>query len=139
MGVNEGTDTVICSVNYTLPTGVENLTLASGAGNINGTGNNLDNVIIGNSGNNIITGGGGTNTFVFKPSFGHDTITDFHPGEDIVQFDQTVFADVASVMAHAANDGLGNVIIAADAGNSVLLQNMTVATLLQHQSDFHIV
>ena len=61
------------------------------------------------------------------------------PGEDIVQFDHTVFADVASVMAHAANDGLGNAIIAADASNSVVLQNVTLATLLQHQSDFHIV
>jgi len=43
---------VISSISYSLPSGVENLTLASGAGNINGTGNALDNVIIGNQGNN---------------------------------------------------------------------------------------
>ena len=36
---------------------VENLTLAPGAGNINGTGNALDNVITGNSGDNVLTGG----------------------------------------------------------------------------------
>ena len=48
---------MLSSISYTLPTGVENLTLAAGAGNINGTGNSLDNVIIGNDGNNILTGG----------------------------------------------------------------------------------
>ena len=138
-GVNEGSDTVISSITYILPGAVENLTLATGAGNLNATGNGLDNTITGNDGNNIITGGVGTDTFVFKPGFGNDTITDFHPGEDIVQFDHTDFADVASVMAHAADDGFGNTTITLDAGNSVVLQNVTVATLLQHQSDFHIV
>jgi Ca2+-binding RTX toxin-like protein len=57
---NEGNDTVVASVSYTLPAGVENLTLASGAGNINGTGNSLDNVITANGNNNVLTGAGGT-------------------------------------------------------------------------------
>src|SRR6185295_12712336 len=59
---NEGTDTVLSSISYTLPSGVENLTLVSGAGAINGTGNSLDNAIIGNEGANVLTGGAGTDT-----------------------------------------------------------------------------
>ena len=42
---------------------VENLTL-TGSGDINGTGNALDNVITGNAGNNMLDGGGGNDTLV---------------------------------------------------------------------------
>jgi Ca2+-binding RTX toxin-like protein len=137
-GGNQGTDTVQASIDYTLPNGVENLTL-TGTGNLNGTGNALDNVIIGNSGNNILTGNGGIDTFVFNANFGKDTITDFHPGGDILQFDHSIFADVASVLAHASDNGQGGVLIAADANNTVTLQNTTTAALQQHLGDFYIV
>ncbi|MDB9443137.1 hypothetical protein PN497_17465, partial [Sphaerospermopsis kisseleviana CS-549] len=81
-----GVDTVFSSVNFTLGFGLENLTL-TGTGNINGTGNSNNNVIIGNSGNNILTGGLGADTltgglgadkFVFNSlSQGIDIIKDF--------------------------------------------------------------
>ena len=56
-----GTDTVISSVTYTLPPDVENLTL-TGRSAINGTGNNLNNVIIGSAGNNKLLGGDGNDS-----------------------------------------------------------------------------
>jgi Ca2+-binding RTX toxin-like protein len=57
----EGTDTVQSSITYTLGTNLENLALL-GAGNINATGNSLDNILSGNSGNNTLDGGVGADT-----------------------------------------------------------------------------
>jgi Ca2+-binding RTX toxin-like protein len=71
---------------------------ASGAGNSNVGGNSLANVITANDGNNILAGAGGNDTFVFGPSFGKVSITDFHVG-DTIKFDHTVFATVQAVLA----------------------------------------
>jgi VCBS repeat-containing protein len=76
---NEGIDTVIAVVPYTLAANVENLTFTGGAA-LNGTGNSLDNVIIGNSGNNILSGldgndtlNGGAGTDTLNGGNGNDT------------------------------------------------------------------
>ncbi len=55
---NEGIDTVLSTVTYTLGANVENLAL-QGVAVINGTGNALNNVIIGNAANNTLSGGAG--------------------------------------------------------------------------------
>jgi Ca2+-binding RTX toxin-like protein len=70
-GANAGTDTVNSSVTFTLTNNFENLTL-TGAGNISGTGNGANNVIVGNSGNNTLTGGAGVDTI--DGGIGNDTI-----------------------------------------------------------------
>lgn len=56
-----GTDWVYSSVTYTLANNVENLVL-TGAAAINGTGNDLDNLIYGNGANNVLNGDGGSDT-----------------------------------------------------------------------------
>ncbi len=56
-----GTDSVFASVSFALGPNIENLTL-TGTGNIDGTGNSVNNVITGTSGNNVLNGMGGADT-----------------------------------------------------------------------------
>jgi VCBS repeat-containing protein len=60
-GAGAGTDTVQSSIGYALTDNVENLTL-TGAANIDGTGNVLDNVVSGNTGANVLHGLDGNDT-----------------------------------------------------------------------------
>jgi Ca2+-binding RTX toxin-like protein len=53
-----GTDTVESEIGYVLGANLENLTLV-GIGNISGTGNGMENILIGNDGNNTMNGGAG--------------------------------------------------------------------------------
>lgn len=59
--VGGGTDWVYSTVTHTLSANVENLDL-DGAGAINGTGNDLANIMFGNDANNVLNGKGGVDT-----------------------------------------------------------------------------
>ena len=67
----EGIDTATSSVTYTLPAEVENLKL-SGFLALNGTGNNLNNLITGNDAANTLLGGDGNDTLDGK--LGNDNL-----------------------------------------------------------------
>ncbi|MEH2349229.1 MAG: cadherin-like domain-containing protein, partial [Nostoc sp.] len=62
-GLNAGIDLVKSSVSWVLGDNLEKLTL-TGSGVINGTGNNLDNVLIGNTAANILSGGDGNDSLI---------------------------------------------------------------------------
>ncbi|MBR8828945.1 MAG: S8 family serine peptidase, partial [Gomphosphaeria aponina SAG 52.96 = DSM 107014] len=69
---NAGTDEVRSSVTNTLGNNVEKLVL-TGAGNINGTGNTLNNSLTGNNGNNKLNGAGGND--ILTGGNGNDQLT----------------------------------------------------------------
>lgn len=62
-GAAGGTDLVQSAVDFQLGTNLERLTL-TGTDHIDGTGNELANILIGNSGNNVLNGGGGADRMV---------------------------------------------------------------------------
>lgn len=72
-----GEDTVLASVSYRLPDGVENIELTGTAG-IDAFGNSGDNLLKGNAGSNILNGGGGTD--VYFGGKGNDTYRVFEQG-----------------------------------------------------------
>nr|WP_280938797.1 calcium-binding protein [Methylobrevis pamukkalensis] len=100
---DQGIDTVLASASFSLKGQyVENLTL-TGDGDINGTGNKLDNTIKGNGAANVLDGaegadslegGAGADQFVFSTKLGAsniDTIVDFKAVDDTILLDDAIF------------------------------------------------
>jgi len=92
-------DAVQSSVNYTLGTNVENLTL-TGTAAINGAGNLLNNMIAGNSGNNLLSGGGGND--ILTGNAGSDILVG-NDGNDTLNLGLN--DGVADIIRYTAWDG----------------------------------
>ncbi|WP_395022663.1 beta strand repeat-containing protein, partial [Dongia sp.] len=95
---NEGTDTILSSVNWTLWVNFENLTL-TGTSAISGTGNSVDNVLTGNSAANTLTGAAGNDTL--DGGAGNDTLVG-GAGDDTYVVDST--GDVVTENASEGTD-----------------------------------
>lgn len=77
--------------------------------------------------NDVLTGGAGQDRFVFNPQFGRETVTDFHPGGDLTQFDRSLFPSVDAVLSHAAQVGADTVISLP--GEVLTLDNVALSDL----------
>lgn len=131
--VAEGVDTIVSSVDYTLGTNIEKLTLTDSA--VNGTGNELDNYILGNAvdnyiftkdGNDTVNGRGG-NDYI-NGGVGNDTLYG-DTGNDYL------YGDIGNDLFYGGdgNDTLlgaaGNDFFYGQAGNDILIGGNGTDTL----------
>ncbi|UUZ64947.1 hypothetical protein LP417_09470 [Polaromonas sp. P1-6] len=119
----EGTDTVWAYVNHTLAANVENLVFSGTSGNLTGTGNALDNLMVGGSGNNVLLGGSGADTLI--GGVGHDTYEVTDAGDVVVENagegSDTIWAYINYSLA--ANLAVENLNFSGSAGNLVGIGN----------------
>jgi len=141
--LNQGIDTVESSITWTLKNHLENLTL-TGTTAINGTGNNLNNIITGNTGNNVLNGGAGADTLIGgagNDSYYVDNTADSIT-ENLNQGTDTVFSTVTytlttnledlTLQGTTAINGTGNDLnnsITGNTGNNILTGGLGNDTL----------
>ena len=101
---NEGTDTVMSSVTWTLGANLENLTLL-GSSAINGTGNTLNNRLVGSIARNKLTGGAGNDTL--DGGVGADTLVG-GTGNDVYFVDNP--GDQVGELANEGTDTVNSII-----------------------------
>ncbi|GCL41287.1 DUF4347 domain-containing protein [Dolichospermum planctonicum] len=142
--LNEGTDIVFSIIDYTLGDNLENLTL-QGTTAINGTGNDLDNIITGNAAANVLTGGAGTDTLLggagndsYYMDSTADTITEnLNEGTDsvfsTVTYTLTTNLENLTLQGTTAINGTGNTlnnIITGNEADNVITGGTGADTLL---------
>jgi len=106
--VNEGVDTTLSSISYTLTDNVETLIL-TGSEDLYGNGNSDINTIYGNSGNNILDGGANYDSML--GGAGNDIYYVDHSWDYIVEFANEGTDHVISSVSRMLNDNLENLTI----------------------------
>jgi VCBS repeat-containing protein len=85
----------------------------------------------------LVGTGAAADNFVFNfTGFGHDTVANFHPVTDTLEFDRSMFATAQAALDATHDDGLGNTVVV-EGHDTVTLNGVLKAQL--HVTDFHIV
>ncbi|MGF1991741.1 MAG: beta strand repeat-containing protein [Nostoc sp. ZfuVER08] len=114
-GLNAGKDLVKSSVTFVLADNVENLTL-TGSSAINGTGNNLGNILTGNTAANYLNGADGNDSLVGGK--GNDTLVG-GAGNDFLD---------GGVGDDSLDGGAGDDIYIVDSANDVVIEGSNAGT-----------
>lgn len=92
-----GVDTALAWASYTLPEHVENLVLM-GSNDLNGTGNESNNMLQGNDGANVLDGAGGVD--IFAGGMGNDTYIVDNPGDQVMELANSGIDTVISSVSY---------------------------------------
>ena len=134
---DKGNDTLVGNAGADrLDGGDGNDTLFGGSGNDTLLGGKGVDRLEGGSGSDILTGGEDSDTFVFRPGFGNDTITDFTTAgttHDVLEI-STTFTSLAGIIAAGAMQQVGaDTVITLDADpahhDQITLDNVKIASL----------
>lgn len=71
--------------------------LRGGKGNDTLDGGDGNDRLRGDAGDDVLTGGAGNDRFIFSDRGGHDTVTDFHHGEDVLFISAEGIADMTNL------------------------------------------
>jgi VCBS repeat-containing protein len=146
-----GSDEVIGGANNTITLGNgpdkvvggpnNKITVGNGADTIIGGPN--DTIVVGNGADLLVAApgdrwafGNGPDVFAVNSGFGNNTITNFNPGQDVIQFNHALFSNFAAAMAHTQQVG-ANTVITYDANDAITLNGVTASSL--HSSNFRFV
>ncbi|WP_323781906.1 calcium-binding protein [Leisingera sp.] len=87
----------------------------------------------GGNGNDILNGDGGADLFIFKGSFGDDTITDFRTAGKQEKVDLSGVGNIKHFRDlknnHLSENGDGDAVISDNNGNSITLEDIAIADL----------
>ena len=99
-------------------------------------GSTASDTIVSTTASETLIGNGGADDLVFAPGYGLDTITDFTPGVDLVQFSTSMFATQQAILDATQNNVGGFAVITTSVGHDVTL-NVNKAAL--DVADFRLV
>ena len=83
----------------------------------------------------VMTGGTGTDTFVFAADHGHDTISEFTDGEDLI--DLSAFTDISGLSELTVTQDGADTVISVPGGGTITLQDFTSTDLDASDFVFH--
>ncbi len=84
-----------------------------------------------------ISGDGGHDVYNFNAHFGSATITDFDVSNDVIDISSTSFSSVTALLNSAVASG-ANTVITDSTGDTITLDNVSVAQLKAHPGDFQL-